>query len=159
MVMVQRLSAFLVAILVGCATNSSIERKEWSASALSVYSHKLDEISGANAIDCGVYDFVSKNRAQFGFAIRECIEQSINAKQPFKLGTINIAGDVYLHKAVILSPENEFWLIALAVSIDGSDSSLRAEKCQSLKLEYTPLFYNRESCEKVNVEKWHLSIK
>lgn len=146
----------VISFVFGCSSAQQLEGESWDDFAFSRLSNKILELTGEDPVDCGYYDLVGSQQLKMmnsGYA-ENCIKKAIMSNRAFKFGSLDINHDLYLYDAVVFSPNEGFWVIEYGVVVDFSDHHLQVEKCESVNVEFRPLFYERSSCSSVNSDGW-----
>ena len=144
----------LITLTFGC-TKQKLDRSDWENFAYPKFSKQVNQTAGLGAVNCGHFNLLnSRDRQNMKKIAPKCVAASLNIPEPFKFGTITITGDVYLYSAVVFDPQKNFWLVKLDVMLDGSEANLRVEKCNSIQIEFDPIFYDRDGCASIDPTEW-----
>ncbi len=143
-------------LMVGCASPQVFDRSGWEDFGHPLFVSKINEVSGADAINCGHFNQIpGKDHEEIDRETRKCIGVANKEKYAYKFGTLSIVSDLYLFDVIILSPDGTYWLVEYGVMLDYSDHHTRVEKCDEVKVLFNPLRYKREVCEFVDAQEWY----
>ncbi len=146
----------LASCISACVNYSGYKSSSWPQYAYVGFSEKIDELAGNDALDCGFFDLKSRSgsalkRERLSFS--RCVKESMKDSRAFKYGSVHIPTDSFLYEVLILTPDNEYWIIKFDLMIDFSNAIFWVKKCKSISL-VNKYGYEGGGCRDVESSEW-----
>lgn len=144
-------------IFLGCSSSLAIDRAEWTEFGHPLFLSRVNDMSGPGAINCGHFDLLTGagREGMRQSSPSRCIKNAVKTGQPFKFGTLKIVSDLYMFRALIAAPDSKFWIVDYGVMVDQSDHHTRVTVCDSVRVQFNPIFYKRKGCVSVDSQEWY----
>lgn len=147
-------------LLASCANNQAVisNTEAWESFAYEGFGKKINRLAGADAVNCGVINQISKddpvNNGNSLKKARACIEKSISQGATFKYATVKIPSDSYLFESLVFTPEKEFWIVHYDYILDGTSNMHVINRCKGLYLKKSDYTFQGIDCIEVPTSEW-----
>jgi hypothetical protein len=140
---------FMLALMciAACTTGTSAVRYDWQDFGYSRFSRSIDELLGADAVDCGYLDLIGDSPSvQARYQVNRCLRGARAGKAPFKYATLRLPIDSYAHEVYARTPDGSLWMIVYDIMIDGSAPQQWNQVCESITVDPRTLIIDGEGC-------------